>query len=73
MKLKDIVNMALTYTYIDKRTGIEHVVKPEYKLEGNNLRILTPVIAYKIIVLRRLLYIAKLKYNIIVGYPDDNL
>lgn len=71
MKLKDIVNMALTYTYTDKRTGIEHNVKPDYKLEGNNLRILTPVITYKIIVLRRLLYIAKLKYNIIVGYPND--
>lgn len=71
MVLTDLINMALTRRYTND-FGNQVVIKPDYKIEGESLRILTPVKPYQLVVLRRLLYAAHIKLdNIIVGYPND--
>lgn len=71
MVLTDLINMALTRRYTNK-FGNQVVIKPDYKIQGESLRILTPVQPYQLVVLRRLLYAAHIKLdNIIVGYPND--
>lgn len=69
--IKDIIEEALTDSWIDKRTGEHFKVIPDYDINNGIVHIYTPVKPYKLVVLRRLLYIAKIQYqNIIVGNPD---
>ena len=71
MKLEDIIEDTLTYQYRDKYTNRVYTQKPDYVLEDDVLHILTPIKPYKLVVLRRLLYIGKFNIkNIIIGYPD---
>lgn len=70
--LENIIMQALVDKWIDKRTGEEYIKLPNYKIESNNvIHIYSHTKPYKLVILRRLLYIAKIPYNnIIVGNPD---
>ena len=71
MKLEDIINEALTYQWKDRYTDKVYTQKPSFNIYGDVIHIYTPVKPYKLVVLRRLLYIGKYNIkNIIVGYPD---
>lgn len=70
-RLKSIIEEALTDTWINKITGERFTKVPTYEFNNDILHIYTPVKPYKLVILRRLLYIAKIPYrNIIVGNPD---
>lgn len=71
MRLEDIIEESLTYQYKEKYTNKVYTQKPSYYIKGNILYINTPVIPYKLVVLRRLLNIAHYDIeNIIIGKPD---
>jgi len=69
--VQNIINEALIDKWYDRYTGEEHISTPMYDVMNDIIHIYTPVKPYKLVVLRRLLYIAKIPYkNIIVGNPD---
>lgn len=71
MRLEDIIEEALIDRWIDKRTNKILTQMPHYEIRNNVIQVYTPVKAYKLVVLRRLLdknnYSIK---NIIIGKPD---
>lgn len=71
MKINEIVDLALTYQCKDKITKQVYTQKPRFDYLDNILYIHTPVVPYKLVVLRRLLYVSSYKVdNIIIGKPD---
>lgn len=71
MKLENIIEEALIDVWIDKRTNKTFTQMPRYEIRNNVIQVYTPVKAYKLVVLRRLL--DKSNYsikNIIIGKPD---
>lgn len=71
MKLEYIIEEALTYTYKDKITKKTYIQPPHYEIKKDIIHIYTPVIPYKLVVLRRLLNITHYDIkNIIIGKPD---
>lgn len=71
MRINEIVDLALTYQYKDKITKQVYIQKPRFDYLDNILYIHTPVVPYKLVVLRRLLYVSSYQVdNIIIGKPD---
>lgn len=71
MKINEIVDLALTYQCKDKITKQVYTQKPRFNYLDNIIYIHTPVVPYKLVVLRRLLYVSSYKVdNIIIGKPD---
>ena len=62
MKINEIVDLALTYQFKDKLTKQVYTQKPRFDYLDNILYIHTPVVPYKLVVLRRLLYVSS--YNV---------
>lgn len=71
MKINEIIDLALTYQFKDKITKQVYTQKPRFDYLDNILYIHTPVIPYKLVVLRRLLNVSSYQVdNIIIGKPD---
>lgn len=71
MRINEIIDLALTYQCKDKITKQVYTQKPRFDYLDNILYIHTPVVPYKLVVLRRLLYVSSYKVdNIIIGKPD---
>ena len=68
---REIIEEALTDRWKDIRTNETFTQIPNYEIKNDILHIYTPVKPYKIVVLRRLLKVANMRFkNIIIGYPD---